>query len=99
MDNMEFNYCPDKNAQLKIERGISFEEIIYYLNSGYLIDIVQNPNEKYKHQKFYIIDVEGYAYMVPYVKNGNEIFLKTIWPSRKATKAYLRDKLGLEVAK
>ncbi|MHB8280998.1 MAG: toxin, partial [Candidatus Humimicrobiaceae bacterium] len=57
---------------------------------GKLLAIVSNPNqEKYVGQKIYIIEIDNYAYLVPFVETKNEIFLKTIIPSRKAAKKYL----------
>lgn len=88
--DIEFEYSPEKNAWLKQERHISFDEIIFYIHAGYLLDTVQHHNkEKYAGQQFYIVDVEGYIYLVPFVENGDKIFLKTIFPSRKHTKKYL----------
>lgn len=81
---------PDKNRKLIEERNISFENIIFSLQSGGLLDDISHPNmEKYPHQRLFIISIEDYAYLVPYVENEEEIFLKTIVPSRKATKQYL----------
>ncbi|MDF2966057.1 MAG: hypothetical protein K0Q51_1445 [Rickettsiaceae bacterium] len=89
----EFEFSVEKNLKLKKERGISFEEIIALIDNGSLIDIVEHPNkEQYPDQKFYIIDVSGYVYLVPFVRNKEKIFLKTIFPSRKATKEYLKSK-------
>jgi len=86
-----FDYCSEKNIKLKQDRGISFEEIIYYINDGHLLEIVEHHNkEKYASQCFYVIDVEGYIYLVPFVKDGDKVFLKTIFPSRKHTKKYLK---------
>lgn len=87
-----FSWNPEKNRTLKQERNISFEEIIFWISEGNLIDIVEHPNhEKFGHQKIMIVNVNQYAYLVPYVENKNEIFLKTIIPSRKATKKYLSE--------
>ena len=81
---------PDKNRKLIVERNISFENIIFSLQSGGLLDDISHPNmEKYPHQRLFIISIDDYAYLVPYVENEEEIFLKTIVPSRKATKQYL----------
>lgn len=86
----EFEFDVGKNTALKSERGISFEEIILLINEGHLLDVVEHPNKvKYSHQQMYVVDVEGYVYLVPFVREGNKIFLKTIYPSRKATKEYL----------
>lgn len=88
----EFDY--EKSAQLKKERGISFEEIIALIEGGCLLSILEHPNkQKYPHQFIYEIDVEGYVYIVPVVKKDAQIFLKTIHPSRKATKKHRSKKL------
>jgi hypothetical protein len=87
----EYEYNAEKNIKLKQERGLSFDEVIYYIEHGGLLDVVKHPNkEKYHNQSFYIVDVEGYVYLVPFVHAGNRVFLKTIFPSRKHTKQYLR---------
>lgn len=88
----QINWNADKNQTLMNERGISFEDIIFSIHSGDLLDDLNHPNiEKYPNQKVFVINVNDYAYLVPYVENSKEIFLKTIIPSRKATKTYLRD--------
>ena len=81
----------DKNEKLKNERGISFEDIVVLLcDEKRVLDIILHPNqEKYPKQQIYIIEYKDYAYLVPYIETHNEIFLKTIIPSRKATKYYL----------
>lgn len=92
-----FEFCSEKNMKLKQERGISFEEIIYYIDNGFLLEIIEHPNkEKYSGQRFYVIDVEGYIYLVPFVHDGHKIFLKTIFPSRKHTKKYIKSQLTRE---
>lgn len=85
-----YNFNIQKNSELKENRGISFEEIIAAINDGYLLDIMEHPNKsKYAQQKIYVIDIDCYVYLVPFVENNNEIFLKTIFPSRKLTKQYI----------
>lgn len=85
-----FNWDKEKNLKLKETRGISFEEIVFYISNGAVIDVIENQNsEKYKDQLMFIIEIDSYAYIVPFVENNDEIFLKTIYPSRKATKDYL----------
>ncbi len=80
----------NKNELLKKERGVSFEDILYYIEKGNVLAIIENPNSaKYPGQKMYIIDINDYAYLVPCIEYENEIFLKTIIPSRKATNKYL----------
>ena len=80
----------DKNEKLKKERGISFEDIIYYIEHGKLIAIFKHKNQKkYPGQRIYVLEINNYVYLVPFVETEHEIFLKTIIQSRKATKKYL----------
>lgn len=84
------NWNSTKNQQLIAERGISFEDVVFYLQQGKLLDDIEHPNgEKYSHQRVFVINIDDYVYLVPYVENRKEIFLKTVIPSRKATKQYL----------
>jgi hypothetical protein len=79
-----FAWNIEKNEQLKARRQISFEEVVFYIESGQPLDIVENPNaEKYKGQRIFIVEVDNYAYLVPFVENAQEIFLKTIIPTGK----------------
>jgi len=90
---MIFNWDDKKNDLLKEKRGISFEEIVLCINEGKLIDILEHPNyKKYPNQKVYLIERDNYLYAVPYVEDieNDQIFLKTIFPSRKYTKKYLK---------
>jgi uncharacterized DUF497 family protein len=80
------NWDPKKNEVLKQERGISFEEIAYLIESGQIIGIEENPSRP--NQILYILEIDKYAIIVPCVENDNEIFLKTAFPSRKYTKRY-----------
>ena len=78
------------NELLKKERGISFEEVVFHIEQGDEVDIFVHPNqERYPGQKISVVLIEGYAYLVPYVESETEIFLKTIIPSRKATRKYV----------
>jgi len=91
-----FEWDEKKNLKLKRERDISFEELVYAIKSGGLLDILNHPNqEKYPNQKLLIINVDGYAWVVPFEKRGNKLRLITAFPSRKYTKRYLRRKNGL----
>jgi len=84
------NWNSTKNQQLISERGISFEDIVFYLQQGALLDDVEHPNsDKCPNQHVFVINIDDYAYLVPYVEDQKEIFLKTVIPSRKATKIYL----------
>jgi len=80
------NWNSEKNEILKRERGISFDEIAYLIESGQIIGIEENPG--YPNQKMYVLEIENFAVIVPYVENDHEIFLKTAFPSRKYTKRY-----------
>lgn len=87
MGDWDYAFDPAKNAWLIRERGISFEEIISLIESGKLIQVLEHPNKaRYPNQLLYEVDVDGYVFIVPVVRAGNELFLKTIYPSRKATK-------------
>lgn len=82
-----FRWPPDKNGLLKAERGISFEEITVAVEAGALLEVVPHPNpKKYPRQKVMVVKVAGYAYLVPFVEEDDHFFLKTIIPSRKATR-------------
>jgi len=86
-----FSWNDEKNAVLKAERQVSFEEIILYIEMGFLLDVLEHPNqEKHKGQKIFVVQVDDYVYLVPFVETDTEVFLKTIIPSRKATKKYLK---------
>ena len=85
-----FVWSTEKNERLKARRQIPFEEIVFYIEAGQLVDIIEHPNpEKYHGQRIFIVNVNNYAYLVPFVESENEIFLKTIIPSRKMTRQYL----------
>jgi len=87
----EINWSVEKNLQLMSERGVSFEDVVFALQSGALLDDGPHPNsDKYPHQRCFIVRIDDYAWLVPYVENDTELFLKTIVPSRKATRKYLR---------
>ena len=89
-----FEWDDAKNMQLKLERGISFEEIVFLIEHGGLVDVIPHPNPgKYPNQSVYVIRINNYIYLVPFVKDDKGTrFLKTIIPSRKATKRYLEGK-------
>jgi len=86
-----FSWDIEKNEKLKAERNIPFEEIVFYVERGQVLDVLEHPKKKkYPDQFIFVIPVEDYVYLVPFVEGENEIILKTIIPSRKATKHYLR---------
>ncbi len=87
-----FDWNLEKNRQLAERRGISFERVISAIERGGLVDVLEHPNqEKYPGQMIYVVDVDRYLYLVPCVisEDGTR-FLKTIIPSRKATRDYQR---------
>lgn len=87
----EWNYAfdPQKNAWLIQERGIGFEQIIALIENGNLIQVLEHPDKaRYPNQLLYEVDVDGYIYVVPVVRAGQILFLKTVFPSRKATKKH-----------
>jgi hypothetical protein len=88
----QYDFSPEKNQQLISERNISFEEVVMAIEEGEILDILPHPNPaKYPNQKIYVLNINAYVYMVPFVrKDENTVFLKTIFPHRKLTKQYLR---------
>ena len=86
-----FNWDNEKNKKLLKERGISFEEVVFYIEKEYILDKIEHPSQnKYEGQKMFVIRIDDYVYLVPFVENEKEVFLKTIIPSRKATRIYLK---------
>ena len=85
-----FRWSPGKNDLLKQERGVSFEDITVAVEAGGLLEIVphQNPT-KYPRQKIMVVGVAGYAFLAPFVEEEDHFFLKTIIPSRKATREFI----------
>jgi uncharacterized DUF497 family protein len=85
-----YSWNSEKNRRLKAERKVSFVEVVFCIERGQLLDIVEHPNqERYEGQRIFIVKIRDYAYLVPFVETEREIFMKTIIPSRKATKKYL----------
>lgn len=85
-----FRWSHDKNEALKIERSISFEEIVLAIEADGLLDKLRHPNPgKYPDQFVFVVTLDGYVYLVPYVEEPDYYFLKTVIPSRKATRNYL----------
>jgi uncharacterized DUF497 family protein len=84
-----YNWNSEKNQLLPRERGISFERIVFEISAGNELDVLQHPNqEKYPGQRISMVQVDEYVYAVPFIETEAEIFLKTIIPSRKATRQY-----------
>jgi uncharacterized DUF497 family protein len=85
-----FRWSADKNGQLKAERQVSFEQVLQAIQAQKVLDVIEHPNQtKYPSQKIFIIAMNEYVYLVPFIEDSEAIFLKTIIPSRKMTKRYL----------
>lgn len=85
-----FDWNKEKGELLRAQRDISFEEVLIALESGGLLDVVEHPNpKKYPNQRIFVLGINNYVYLVPFVEDEEKIFLKTIIPSRSATKKYL----------
>ena len=85
-----FAWDDAKNAKLRADRGIGFEDIVFHIERGDLLDILEHPNpDRYAGQRIFVVQRDDYVYLVPYVEDEDTVFLKTIIPSRKATTQYL----------
>lgn len=86
-----FAWSTEKNEILKREREVSFEAVVFHIERGDLLDILEHSNqERYPGQRIFVVNIDDYAYLVPFVESPGEVFLKTVIPSRKATAIYLR---------
>ena len=89
----QFDWNDDKSQVLKAERGVSFEDVVFHVAAGGLLDVLDHPNPGvHPGQRILIVDIDGYVFIVPFVADGDVLFLKTIIPSRKMTKRYLGDR-------
>ena len=88
-----FDWDDEKNERLKRERDVSFEEVVIEIFEGNILADVKHPNKvQYPNQRMFIVEIDNYVYLVPYVEDKEKVFLKTVMPSRKATKKYLINK-------
>jgi len=86
----DFDWNDDKNEMLAQTRGVCFEDVLVHIQNGDILDVIRHPNRaRYPRQNIIVLNVEGYVWLVPYVKARGTRFLKTIIPSRKATREYL----------
>lgn len=84
-----FRWNLQKNEQLKVDRGVSFEDVVLAMESDGLLDVLEHPNSKrYPNQGVYVVAIASYVYLVPHVEESDYVFLKIIIPSRKATRDY-----------
>jgi hypothetical protein len=87
-----FSWNSEKDRWLKRERGVGFQEVVFQISQGEILDIIENPNQrKYPQQKAFVLEIRDYIYFVPFVESDEEVFLKTIIPSRKLIKEYRGD--------
>jgi len=93
-----FDWDDAKNAKLRAERGIGFEDIVFHIERGDLLDILEHPNpSRYAGQRIFVVRREDHVfYLVPFVEDEHTVFLKTIIQSLKATKEYLGEESGDE---
>jgi len=86
-----FRWDNGKNERLKSERGVCFEQVVILMEREDVLDTIEHPNQqRYPGQKIAVVRIDDYAYLVPYLQESDEIFLKTVIPSRKATDKYIR---------
>ena len=87
----EFFWDSRKNEKLKAERGVTFDEVIRAVADGRVLALLDHANQrKYQGQRVFVVEIDGYAYLVPFVDRDGTVTLKTIIPSRKATRKYLK---------
>lgn len=85
-----FRWNIEKNSQLQTERGVGFEAAVIAIAEGKVLDVIEHPNQqKYPSQRIFIIEIDEYVYLVPFVESSEEIFFKTMFPSRTMKKKYL----------
>ena len=87
---IEISWNEEKNRILKVERGISFEEVVAAIENGRVLDDVEHPDAGRSHQRILVVDIDGYACGVPYVRDGEVMFLKTIYRNRNFQRIYMR---------
>ena len=85
-----FEWSIEKNDWLRAVRGVTFDEIVFHIEAGDLLDVLEHGKaDRYPGQRIFVVNVEGYVCLVPFVESEEMIFLKTVIPSRKMTKHYL----------
>jgi hypothetical protein len=93
MKDYEYIYDPEKNTKLKEERGVNFEDVILALEHGKFLDLIPHHNpSKYITQDILVVEINHYIYLVPCVQQENILILKTVYPSRRATALYLKNR-------
>ena len=83
------SWSSEKDAKLRKEKGIGFEDAVFQIARGEILDILENPNaRKYPNQRVFVLEIREYVYYVPFVEDDSEVFLKAIIPSRRLKKEY-----------
>ncbi len=86
-----FTWDAEKNEKLKPQRGVSFDEVVFHIERGDVLDILEYPNPgRYEGQRIFVVQIDDYVWLVPFLEEEEQVVLKTIIPSRKATRKYLR---------
>ena len=86
---MDIDWNTEKNELLKSTRNISFKMVLEEIVEGRILEDSPPPNhQKYPNQNVFVVKIDDYCYLVPYVYSEEMIFLKTIIPSRKMMKKY-----------
>jgi len=78
----------EKNEELRKKRGVCFEDVLAAVDNGDLLDVLENASPGFEHQKCLVVRINGYPYVVPFVETDDELFLKTIFPSRRLKRKY-----------
>ena len=93
--SISFDWSKEKNQQLTEQRGISFESVVSAIEQGGLMDVLKHPNQDhYPGQLIYVVEIDEHICLVPFVpQTDGTRFMKTIIPSRKATREYRRRRL------
>ncbi len=87
-----FDWSDEKDAKLRRERGVGFQEVVFHIDQGDVLEVAKHPNQrKYPGQKILFVRIDNYIYLVPCVESAGKTFLKTIIPSRVATRRLLKD--------
>ncbi len=85
-----FDWNAEKNELLRRERGVGFEDVVFHIQRGDVLDLLEHPKQDhYPGQRMFVLEIDDYVYLVPFVETDSGVFLKMIIPSRKATKQYL----------
>ena len=88
----EYDWSAEKNAWLIAHRGLRFEDVVRAIANGKLLGVfAQSENSRHPHQRVFVVDIRGYAHLIPYVKTPSGYFLKTIIPSRRQTRKFLKN--------